>query len=90
MQVKECTGISEIDQDLFLKIYPNPSKGVFVIESDQNIKILIHDILGKEIKRSYIFSGHNSLDISPNNDGVYFLMVTINEQSQIIRLVKSQ
>lgn len=45
-----CTGISSPDKTLSIHIYPNPSKGEFVVKGNsENTTIIIYDLLGKKV-----------------------------------------
>jgi PKD repeat protein len=80
---KDCTGIDEFARALNLNIYPNPGKGLFVIELNTE-KAFVLDMnvtnpLGKQI-----FSDQNirvngtlryNLDLSGQADGVYVLYI---------------
>lgn len=70
-----------------MKIYPNPSNGIFnfklnqVLESDINISV--YDFHGKEIAHKLV-SGKNlteeSIDLSEFSTGIYILMLQIDTQ----------
>jgi hypothetical protein len=67
------------EQNSYLKIYPNPSKGVFSVETKNNdSQIEIYTITGKQIhsidKRGYI----TDVNLSTISPGLYFVMETKN------------
>ena len=71
------------------KVYPNPSKGIFNVNTEEVLVIEIYDIVGKLVKTSKIEIGTSSIDISNLNSGVY-LLKTINSEnkSQVFKLIK--
>jgi hypothetical protein len=82
------TSLSELnDISNLMKIYPNPSNGIFnfklnqVLESDINISV--YDFHGKEIAHKLV-SGKNlteeSIDLSEFSTGIYILMLQIDTQ----------
>ncbi len=69
-------GINEVNNYNHMKIYPNPSSGIFTISSSLVIKnIEVFDVTGKLV---YIQQNNNkqtitSLDLSQLNNGIYFI-----------------
>ena len=80
-----CTGIvsnSNIHFNKKIKLYPNPSKGRFIIESDNKIyTIEITDIIGNSIYKSSKQT-NQEIDLSFVENGVY--LININSGNQRI------
>ena len=72
--------IAELD-NVKLNIFPNPSIGVFTIESQKNIEYEIRDVLGKTVFSSST-DEHPKLNLSRHGTGVYFF---IDKQSNSVR-----
>ncbi|HSD13027.1 MAG TPA: LamG-like jellyroll fold domain-containing protein [Flavobacterium sp.] len=70
-----CTvlGSSDFVTENNLKIYPNPSTGIFTIESKEEITVKIYDLVGKVVKAQQMNVGINLVDISNHAAGVYFV-----------------
>lgn len=65
-----CNSVSEF------AIHPNPSEGVFSIEGgEQNSEILITDALGKVILETKITGDRTEIDLSTQQNGIYFVKV---------------
>ena len=82
--VEECvTGIENTFKDCELKIFPNPSKGVFTLEiinksSEILMDLTIYDITGKEIIVQQLRineSLEKTIDLSGYDTGTYILNV---------------
>lgn len=82
--VEECiTGIENTFKDCDMKIFPNPSKGVFTLEIiNKSSKILmdlsIYDLTGKEILVQQLEVNENlrkTIDLSGYSAGTYILNV---------------
>ena len=74
------TGIKNIQQDLSISLFPNPSNGTFNIANANNFKtIKAFDLLGKEVDLIQVSDNTFSL----NNKGVYFIQIQ-TEQNQLI------
>jgi Ig-like domain CHU_C associated/Secretion system C-terminal sorting domain/SprB repeat/Beta-propeller repeat/Bacterial Ig-like domain (group 2) len=72
-----------------LKVYPNPSNGIYNIEIDDNATIEVFDLVGKKISEKSITFGASQLDLSGYNAGMYSLKVTNNlKQTKTIKLIK--
>lgn len=82
----ECLGVIDVEQN-FVKVYPNPTSGVFKVESDIPVKQLqLISFEGKIVKK---YPNVSQLDISELPKGVYILKVQlINGKTEIKKIVK--
>jgi len=75
-----------------LKIYPNPVSQLITIEIPPEVaggKIIISDLLGKEIISSAISVGKEmNLDVSSLSKGVYFLQLRTEENNYCEKIIK--
>ena len=80
-----CTGISESLTADKVRIYPNPNKGEFTIESSSIIdRILILDQNGKTVYSSKI--GNKKVEMNPSlNKGIYVVRIySVNKKQEAI------
>ena len=86
--------ISKVNDNIL--IYPNPTKGDFIIEFDNTwigeIQLEISDLLGRSISNTSLgnssgSSSHN-IDFNSENDGIYLLKMTQGEKRVVYRLIK--
>ncbi len=56
-------------------IYPNPTSGVFQINSDSPVQVSIIDITGKLVHTANNVTGETSVDLSGLEKGVYFAKI---------------
>src|SRR5690606_26760611 len=70
-----------------VKIYPNPGKDVFTLETEGEHQVVVLDLNGQQI---IDFSGNNisTFDLSGFADGLYILKVQANNKISIIKLIK--
>jgi hypothetical protein len=77
-------------------IYPNPSKGDFIIQlstsSDSNVSIKVNDISGREIfnsnfKKEGVFN--QTLKLNHLQNGVYIITVSDGNRKSIRRIIKN-
>lgn len=76
-----------------IKVYPNPTSNVIYLEFDElkYHKIIIYDLLGKQVKPTYSFhDDYTQIDISELPKGLYFLSVfdENDDLNSIIKVVK--
>ena len=89
-RVGESLGLDSF-MDENLKIFPNPSNGVFTIKTTlNNSSYKVHNLIGQTIKSGFINSGVNSIDIRNSIDGVYFITIESKSGEKIgYKLIKN-
>ena len=73
-----------------IKFYPNPTNN-FVNIYLSEIKptaIRISDVTGKLILEDNMNESKKSIDLSSYNSGIYFIQLTDNNDSRVVKLVK--
>ena len=88
-RVGESLGLNSfMDEDL--KIFPNPSNGVFTIKTTlTNSSYKVHNLIGQTVKSGFINNGVNSIDIRNSIDGVYFITIESKNGEKIgYKLIK--
>jgi hypothetical protein len=74
--VNPCTGISEFENSLSFKIYPNPVSSVLHISTEQNMppvsQLEITNLLGEIVTKKEF---ENTVDLNALQNGCYFLMI---------------
>ena len=89
-RVGEPLGLNSfVDENL--KIFPNPSNGIFTVKTTiTNSSYKIHNLIGQTIKSGFINNGENSIDIRNSKDGIYFLMIESTNGEKIgYKLIKN-
>ena len=78
--------LNQIDNNLEIEYYPNPTYGIinFIYEGD--LTILVYDMLGRKI----IETDNKLVNLSDFNKGLYIFKITdkINQKSKSIRIIK--
>jgi hypothetical protein len=82
-------GINDISSDIALKIYPNPSEGIFTLQTTgcEGNYYEITDELGRLVQKKVILSDNTPVDVSTQNGGVFYLTVRNGQQHGTIRFV---
>ncbi len=80
-------GVNEKNSDIELSVYPNPSNGIFTIESKNIDHFTVTNIDGKVIKEANVKGNKSIIDLSEQAKGVYFLTLTTKQGVQAKKLV---
>lgn len=88
--VSDIVGIQELGENQNIDIYPNPTKDLLNITSNQSGVVEIWSIEGKMLlSKSEIHSGKNTISLKGINTGIYFLKFTNDKnQSKMLKIVK--
>lgn len=85
-------GLPEVNTDLKLNVFPNPSTGLYNIqfsETLKNVELQVFDLTGKVIQSKKLNSiANTTLEISGKPEGLYLLKVISEKGSQTYRLTK--
>ncbi|MBN2664236.1 MAG: endonuclease [Bacteroidales bacterium] len=80
----EATGIEDLNNDVDVLVFPNPTISVFTISSDNNIEdVQIIDVSGKIIlTQSSVNEANVQIDLSNQQKGIYF--IKINTKNSVV------
>jgi len=81
------TSINSVDNQS-ISIYPNPSKGKFVISCSNKASITITDFTGREIYKVKANSNLNEFDISKYGNGVYLVKIQTDKEVFTTKIIK--
>lgn len=84
-------GVNEFYFNNKLKIYPNPTNGIFTIQSffDNSITGKIYDVLGKQVLKSLLINnGMNTIDITDLNKGIYLLKINDLNETKTVKIIR--
>ncbi|PBQ32644.1 hypothetical protein CNR22_12975 [Sphingobacteriaceae bacterium] len=82
-------GLKELSLNGLISVYPNPTSGKLTIACKKDVSITLLDGLGKILLQSKINEGHNTLDLSNYNSGIYFLKINDGHYSSNLKLIKT-
>ena len=89
--VSACTGLeANVNNQLSLALYPNPTTGIFTIESANGLAktIQISDITGRVVLNHSTSDDLINLNVSNLANGVYYVKVLSNNRSDVMKIVK--
>lgn len=97
-QVVNTTGISENNNMLSYKVFPNPSNGKFRIQldglSDSHVKVRIYDIVGSLVHQTNITDAGDSatkeVELGASADGIYFIKLDSGTKTFTQKIVISK
>jgi hypothetical protein len=78
-KTSNSVGVNELEQQFFIKIFPNPVNNILMIEIEGSVnsQLSIIDITGKELRREE-FENRTSVDVSDLESGIYFVSIKRN------------
>jgi hypothetical protein len=68
----------EFSNSATISVWPNPATSVLHVQyssTASNVNVQIFDELGRNVMRSSIYQGNNSIDVSNLSKGIYFLIL---------------
>ncbi|WP_338378718.1 LamG-like jellyroll fold domain-containing protein [uncultured Flavobacterium sp.] len=72
-----------------VKVYPNPSTGIFTIDIVEELEFTVYDIVGKTIINQKSLVGSNTLDLSRFEKGIYLLaLMNSKGETNTYKLIK--
>lgn len=73
-----------------INIYPNPTAGSFIIQSEMNlVEIVIYNSLGEVIYKNKKLLSNQSVDLNNQSSGIYFCKVKSADGEEIIKIIKT-
>jgi hypothetical protein len=87
--VSTCSGIlNQAALDNAVKLYPNPVKNKLTIETQVVSDVHIYNILGEEVYSNQLSEGSNVIDLSSQQNGVYFVKISVGNASKTIKITR--
>ncbi|PKP50539.1 MAG: hypothetical protein CVT95_02420 [Bacteroidetes bacterium HGW-Bacteroidetes-12] len=77
-------GIDENKTKNNIKLFPNPTNGLFTIITSYQANVSIYNVLGENILTKVLQSGNHTLSLETQPKGIYFL----NIENQVIKIIK--
>jgi uncharacterized repeat protein (TIGR03803 family) len=81
-------GIRQQEEHNAVKVFPNPSTGLFTVSLEKEAGIRITNALGAVVLEKEMKAGNNSIDLGNEASGVYFMTIKAEGRVQMIKLVK--
>jgi len=73
VKVNNCTALRELETSLDFQLYPNPSNGLYTLQSEVRSQIVVLDILGQKVFEVEHLPGKQIIDLKNFKNGSYFL-----------------
>lgn len=86
--VSACTGLQNAFIASNSHIYPNPTKGLVRIDLVSEAQIVILNSIGQVISNDKMLSGINHIDLSLYSNGIYFVKVIQDGNTETLKLIK--
>ncbi|MBK8586858.1 MAG: T9SS type A sorting domain-containing protein [Bacteroidetes bacterium] len=92
--ISSPVGIEETQSITYLPFFPNPTSGIFTVETNsrdnETILLRIFNSLGKMIYDKEVYATKNfkyEVDLTGNATGIYLFQMTDNKSTEIQRLI---
>lgn len=83
------TGVEEAEICQTCKIFPNPSRGTFSVESEEPIQqVKVFDSLGRLVWESALVQAPFRVDLGGRTSGVYYLQAAMDGKTYFAKIVK--
>ncbi|MBN2894000.1 MAG: T9SS type A sorting domain-containing protein, partial [Bacteroidales bacterium] len=69
-------------------VYPNPTNGIFNIETDESYDVVVTDVTGKVVKYLVVDGGQSKIDITQQASGIYFVNFSNDKINKTITVIK--
>ena len=80
--------VEELDNSERVKIYPNPTSSILIVEIIHNSNYQIIEIGGRVIQENTLEKGENSIDVQDLKAGIYFLQVEYKGETNSFKFLK--
>jgi trimeric autotransporter adhesin len=88
-KVSNGVAVNGINKEVESKLYPNPTKGTFTIQTPINIALVsIYNIAGMRVYERTCTSPQTEIDITNQPPGVYMVYVQCGEQMYVSKVVR--
>lgn len=86
--VEVVTGLDDLNTASTIDLFPNPTKGKFTLRTTVNDKmnVLVMNTVGQTVLSTSSESGSNTLDLSSQPSGIYYVKVTSGNESAVKRV----
>lgn len=83
-------GVDEVENEKsVIKIYPNPSQGIFYVKTSQTIEAHVYDLLGNLVAH-FPKQRHTSFNLNSLTNGVYFIHLTGEKNNLVEKIIISK
>jgi hypothetical protein len=83
-----CTGITKNNSSLVFGVYPNPNRGEFVVETAENVEVVVLNSLGQLVHSEKTGSAKTTISIDHLANGIYFVKVIANGNQHTVKIIK--
>jgi hypothetical protein len=89
--VGDCVGLKEISSSNGIKVYPNPTTGVFTLELNNTLSktIEVLDLTGRVVSSNTNSANSIKLNINGLASGIYYVKVQTENSIDVIKVVKN-
>ena len=80
--------VTDVENIIKISLSPNPSTGKFIIHTNEELKITVYNVLGKQVYCTTTTQHQNEMDLTSLEKGVYFVHCqNLKNQSQNVKII---
>ena len=87
LESQDCTNLNENGATAVLNLYPNPSNGLFNIQSDSQVHFKIYDLKGQLISEGRVEQGVHEINLQPYAKGIYSVILSTDNKVKTYRVI---
>jgi hypothetical protein len=87
ISVSGCVGIAEQSNATTWSVYPNPSKGEFIVQVSENSKMIMYDAIGRVVLSYDLSAGENAIAAKTLPSGNYLIRIQSGNASEIRKII---
>lgn len=85
--VSLCTGVAYSTLNSEVKLYPNPSNGLFILELNSSANVVITNALGQIFVTEKVEGGSHNFNLQNQSKGLYFVKISQDNYSTTIKII---
>ncbi len=86
--VDACTGIKFSKNAASVLVYPNPTKGTFTVDVNENFNIEVYNGIGQKVLAGKYASGKHKINLENEACGIYMVKIFKESGVKYVRVVK--
>jgi len=87
--VAKCTGLINVNkEETDFLVYPNPTDGNFIVETNELVNLFIYNKIGQVVYKSLNEIGKQTINLSELERGIYFVELINESMTKKLKLIK--
>lgn len=84
-----CTGIKENAAGIVAAVYPNPTNGQLVVETEVHAMVTVVNVTGQEVLKQSTTGAKTEISLAAFTPGIYFVKIRSGNSQKVVKVVKN-